>query len=131
MEREPQEPVNHSLTTFYSRLLHITKRDIFKEGEWSLLKTQPAWDGDKTYSHILAWMWKKTEERVVVAVNYSVRLSTCRIQLNTPLEAEPVEFTDLLDGQPYIRSAQEVSDTGLYVQLERFQSHIFSFNRSW
>jgi len=125
--REPVEPVNKSLFSFYDRLLRITKRTIFKTGQWRLLETHPAWQGDESYACILAWLWQDGEENVMVAVNYSDHVATCRIRINVRDLPEDIQLVDLLHEQTYLRSTREIADTGLYIDLESYQSHIFGF----
>ena len=38
--RRPAEPVDQDLAAFYGRLLKETDRDVFRNGEWRLVRTQ-------------------------------------------------------------------------------------------
>lgn len=125
--REPAEPLNRPLHAFYDRLLNITKGTIFKAGQWALLETHPAWDGDESHVSILAWLWRKAEERILVVVNYSGSVATCRIRTDAGAHPGKTELVDLLHERKYLRSSEEMAGPGLYIELERYQSHIFRF----
>lgn len=125
--REPEEIANDEIKKFYVRLLQITKHEIFKHGNWELLTPLYAWETNGTFKNILAWGWSLSAERRIVVVNYSDKLSTCRLKLD--LHGFPEEFIikDLLNDQTYTRSAEEVYHTGLYIELKPYQSHIFAY----
>ncbi|MDC0357612.1 glycosidase, partial [Oligoflexia bacterium] len=125
--REPIEPQLTSVSEFYNKLLNITNHEVFKKGTWTLLNQFPAWDGDYTYLNVLAWLWELEDQKRVVVVNNVDTLSSCRIVLNTKGYPDETIVVDLLNDQTYIRSSYEIRSEGLYIQLENFQGHIFSY----
>lgn len=125
--REPEETANVVLKTFYNNLLSITSHEIFKHGKWELLKPLSSWENNSTFKNILAWEWIHHNERRIVVVNYSDTLSTCRLKLNLRGFQEEFIMNDLLNEQSYIRSAEEVYHTGLFIELKPYHSHIFAF----
>ncbi len=126
----PGEPPNDRLRAFYDRLLAIVAADAFHHGEWRLLGVGPA--GDGTHEHVLAWRWKLGDELRVVAVNFGDGPAQGHLRLNGDLLAavEIFTFEDLLSGNryPWTRGAL-ASSGGLYVHLDRGQSHIFAVLR--
>lgn len=125
--REPEEPVNNELVEFYNKLFTITKEDIFKKGEWKLLEPITSWEGNYSFNNIIAWHWTYQQEKRIVIVNYSNVVSTCRLKIDARGYPEIFELKDLLNNQDYLRSAEEVFHTGLYIELKPYQAHIFSY----
>ena len=111
---------------FYEKLLTITRSDIFRKGQWELLETFPAYEGDESYSNILAWMWTSVSEKIWVAVNYADRVSTCCIRADMTEYGNQIELNDMLNDSVYLRSAEDIKNTGLYIELRNYCSHIFA-----
>jgi len=125
--REPKEEINEEVKIFYNKLLKITKNEIFSNGEFTLLTPTQAWDDNDTHNDILAWMWNYKNHHRLVIVNYSAIVSVCRIRIDSQFPQENITFNDLLNDKKYIRLANEIKEKGLYIQLESFECHIFSF----
>lgn len=125
--REPEEKENKSLKNFYAQLLTITNEEVFHEGEWMMYYPVPAGPGDETYHNMLAWCWKKGDERRLVVVNYSDMTARCRLRL--PLDEFDMEFglVDLWSDHKYIRNKREAISKGLFIELGPYNSHIFKF----
>jgi len=125
--REPKEQVCITLKNFYDKFLDITNREVFKCGEWEMLKPIPSSEKNVTYNNILAWTWKYLNEKRLVVVNYEDTISTCWLKLD--VRGYPEEFTliDLLTDKVYYRSAEEVHTVGLYIELRNYNSHIFAY----
>lgn len=124
--REPEEPVIQGIKNFYKKLIDITTHDIFKNGEWNLLEPIPSWEGNNSYTNILAWEWRLKNNRRIILVNYSDILSTCRLKFDVTGLPDDFQIIDLLNDQEYYRTTEEVFHMGLYVELKPWQSHIFS-----
>jgi glycosidase len=125
--REPKEVTDEEISAFYSRLLQIVSHEVFKLGEWRQERPFAAWDGDNSYHNILCWSWHYKDERRLVVVNYADTVSTCRVSFSVEEDEEELIMSDLLQDQTYIRDATEINNEGLYIQLENYQCHIFSF----
>jgi len=125
--REPKEEINEEIQNFYDKLLKITKDKIFSNGEFTLLTPIQAWDDNYSHNNILAWMWNYKNHHRLVIVNYSAIVSVCRIRIDSQFPQENITFNDLLNDKKYIRLANEIKEKGLYIQLESFECHIFSF----
>ncbi len=126
LRREPPEPIDLEISEFYEKLLHITHRDMFGQGQWQLLETLPAYQGDESYHHILAWIWTYRYEKIWVAVNYADSISTCRIRMDMSGYGDQIRLNDMLNDESYLRSSEEIRDTGLYIELRNYFSHIFA-----
>ncbi len=128
--REPEEKQDEKIKEFYHILLRITKSNIFRNGNWKLLETSPVADYDLSYENLLAWEWCLDEELRIVVVNYNHSTSRCRLKLKIQSNSDEIVLTDLLNNVNYKRSAKEISEKGLFVELKSFNSHIFAFNKA-
>ncbi|MFZ0455112.1 MAG: alpha-amylase family glycosyl hydrolase [Ignavibacteriaceae bacterium] len=128
--REPNEKVSETKKAFYTKLLKITKDDIFTYGEWSLLKPIPINDKNYSYSNLFTWQWKYNGNCRIIAINYSGFTSQCRLKFQVNSSSDNIILFDLLNDQKYIRRADEISESGLYIELKAYNSHIFALEVS-
>jgi hypothetical protein len=124
--REPAEKTSNELLKFYETLLRITKSKIFSEGNWLQLFAEQVDKNDNTSENILAWQWELNSELRIVAINYSGKISRCRLKLGIQTHLSRIELDDLLTNKVYKRSTAEVNNPGLFIELKEYQSHIFS-----
>ena len=125
--REPFETVREDIKIFYDNLLSIAQKDIFKLGAWQMLDAEQSWEGNNTFTNLLIWQWTYEKEKCVVIINYSDIVSTCRLKLDVSNYPDEFEIKDLLNDTTYIRFAEEVYHSGLYIELKPWHSHIFSY----
>jgi hypothetical protein len=125
--REPEEPLLNGVKDFYQKLFIITSTEIFKKGEWSLLEPASSWEGNETFKNMLAWSWVFKNDKRLVVINYSASVSSCRLKFDVKDYPKEFEIKDLLNDQIYTRSLKEVSNTGLFIELKPYQSHIFAY----
>lgn len=121
-----EHPVD-CMVDFYTRLMQITKAEVFQSGDWRLINVLPAWSDNLTYENIMAWLWTYADQNRLVVVNYSDIHSQCRIKLDVRGFDDSFKITDLLTGSEYLRSTEEVFHQGLYIDLKGYQSHIFAY----
>ncbi len=123
--RPPEEVPDARISRFYDRLLAITNEPVFHEGQWALLATSPAWNGNESHQNLLTWLWRRGEQLKIVAVNYSPNPAQGWLTLHLPLESlTKVTFRDELSGATYIRDADELRHQGLYVDLLPYRYHL-------
>ena len=123
--RRPIEPIDHDLVAFYEHLLKETDREVFRNGEWRLCE-RSGWPDNQSCQNIVAWWWAKDEERYLVVVNFSDGTAQARVHgLWHELRGETWRLHDVLSGNIYDRSGDEMRDAGLYVDLEPWQCHLF------
>jgi hypothetical protein len=125
--REPEEKVAEPIKEFYLKLLNITKARIFREGEWKMLEPSPTAPDNGSYENILAWQWKLGNESRLVIINYSEVISQCRLKFDLIAHKGEIRLSDLLNNINYTRSIDEIITIGLFVELESYHCHIFSF----
>jgi len=125
--REPKEIEHKTVLHFYEKLFQLTKRELFSFGEWELVEAKSVWEKNRTNENLLCWQWTYNTQRCLVVVNYSGVTSQGRINITIESSQELVILTDLLTDKEYLRSANEVFYSGLFVELNPYQSHIFLY----
>jgi hypothetical protein len=103
--RSPVETPRESLRGFYTALLTLLRRDIFRRGAWCLLDCQPTNVDDSSWSSCIAYAWygPQAVDEVLVVVNFSPQPARCTIQ---PWQEQPsasLSFAVLLASQPEIK----------------------------
>jgi len=123
--RRPAEPVDHELAAFYGRLVQETRRDAFRNGAWRLCE-RSGWPDNQSCLNILAWCWAKDDERYLIIINFRQQAAQARVQVPwDELGGKTWRLSDVLSGESYDRSGDEIRDAGLYVDLKPWQYHLF------
>ena len=130
LARRPAEPIDPDLAAFYERLLPETHRDIFRNGDWRLCE-KSGWSDNQSCRNMLAWCWVKDDERYLIVVNFSAGSSQALVHLPLDdLRGKTWRLNDVLTGESYDRSGDDMRDSGLYVDLESWKYHLFQL-RAW
>jgi hypothetical protein len=125
LARRPEEPVDQDLADFYGRLLRETSRDAFRSGHWRLCEGS-GWPDNQSCRNMLAWCWEKDGSRFISVVNFSGERSQARIHLPwEDLRGGRWRLNDLLAGESFDRSGDEMLDGGLFVDLGPWRFHLF------
>jgi hypothetical protein len=125
LSRRPAEPVDPDLAAFYERLLRETQRDVFRNGGWRLCD-RSGWPDNQSCLNMLAWYWVKDDERFLVVINFSAGSSQALVRVPwDELRGKTWHLNDVLSGETYDRSGDEMRDSGLYVDLGPWQYHLF------
>jgi hypothetical protein len=123
--RRPAEPVDEDLAAFYGRLLNAVKRAVFRNGEWRLCE-RSGWPDNQSHRNILAWCWVKDDERYLIIINFKQDAAQARVRVPwDTLRGKQYRLNDVLSGQTYDRSGDEMREAGLYVDLVPWQFHLF------
>ncbi len=125
--REPKEVVLTCMKEFYTKLLHITKKDIFRYGDWHLVQIFSAWGGNNTFRNLIAYEWRYKNDKALVVLNFSNVISTARIKLDVAGYPDVFELKDVLNDINYTRATEEAYHTGIYIELKAYRSHIFLY----
>ena len=123
--RRPDEPVDFSLQTFYHALLAAVAG--IRRGGWTLAECR-GWPDNPSHHDMLAWVWHDELPHHVVVVNFADRRGQARVVL--PFEAlagRSWRLVDLLSGETYKHSGDELAGEGLYVDLPPWGFHLFAF----
>ena len=128
--RRPAEPEDRVLQTFYQRLLRAIDTPAIRDGEWRLCE-RSGWPDNQSCMNLVAWCWRKGEERRMVVVNLSDARSQGRVQVPWgDLAGRSWRLTDALSESVYERDGDEMRKIGLYVDLEGWAYHLLSFTPS-
>jgi glycosidase len=124
--RYPDEPTHYTLPDFYSRLLDETAHPLYHDGTWSLLDVFPAWKANTTHTNLIAYTWTHNNERRLIVVNLMPTQSQGRIHLPwKDMDKNRWRLHDLLDGETYTRSGDNLALHGLYIDLPPHGYHLF------
>ena len=125
LSRRLPEPVDQDLVTFYRHLLQEVNRDVFRSGEWRLCE-RSGWSDNQSCQNILAWCWVKEDVRYLIVMNYCDGTAQAHVQVPwDELRGKTWRLNDVLAGEIYDRSGDEMRDAGLYVDLGPWQCHLF------
>ena len=123
--RGPIEPIDVAVRQFYDRLLAVLRSSSVRDGDWRLLESRPAWDGNWTSDCYVASLWNGTGgERRLVAVNYAGHQSQCYVQL-PPFGGRNVRFKDLMGPATFDRNGSDLDARGLYLDMPPWGYHVF------
>ena len=125
--RGPKEMVNENLQAFYFKLLDLIKSDIFRNGNWQLLRPATAWNGNGTWDNFIAYAWESTDgSRKLIVVNYSAYASQCFIKMPFPdLTGKKLRLKDELGNFVYDRDGNDLLSRGLYLDIAGWNYHLF------
>jgi hypothetical protein len=125
--RRPEEPVDKELCAFYTMLLQAINDPVFKGGDWKLCE-RTGWPDNRSFENIVAWAWRKDADRYLVAVNLSDHQCQAMVKVaDDAVRGCHGRLRDLLSGETYQYSGDEMLDRGLYVDLGPWHYHFFRF----
>lgn len=128
--RQPEEPVDEALETFYKLLLRELRADIYQTGQWIMFGLFPAWSHNDTYDNIIAHGWRSGGDFRLIVVNLTGIPSQGLVNLapwRDDLAGCKWQLDDVLNGTNYMREGDRMLHPGLYIDLPPYQLHIFSF----
>jgi Alpha amylase, catalytic domain len=130
--RGPIEPVDAELEAFYKRLLSVLRRPSLRDGQWQLLESAPAWEGNWTSDCFVAFAWQVPDgERLIVAVNYASNPSQCYLRLPfSDLAGSAWRLEDWLSDSAYARDGEELTSRGLFLDMAPWAFHVFALVRA-
>jgi hypothetical protein len=126
--RRPSEPVDGDLRAFYVRLLSgvATRRT----GDWAMCRVT-GWPDNHSWQQLLAWTWHDEDRRTLVVVNYAEREAAARVHVDWPDSAGRAwRLEDVLSGEVFSRSGDEIAADGLFVQLPPWAYHVLAWSPS-
>ena len=125
--RGPEEPAIPDLAAFYDRLMACLRRPEAREGQWQLLESTPAWEGNGTWDEMICFAWRGPAENwLLVTVNFAPHQSQCYVRLPfSELRGETLRFRDLMGPAVYDREGDDLSPRGLYLDLPAWGYHVF------
>jgi len=127
LRRRPDEVADNNLLGFYHSLLHALRSTDFRDGEWKLCE-RTGWPDNDSHVNLVAWCWRKGDERHLIVVNLSNR--SAQGQVLVPwgdLAGRSWRLTDALTGDVYERDGTLLQHSGLYVDLDAWRYHVLKF----
>jgi glycosidase len=126
--RRPPEPVNNEVEKFYRTLIAEAHHPVYREGEWQLRDTIAAWDLNASHRALIAYTWRRGDDRRLIVVNYSPASAQGRVPLpDFDLRGHTWHLYDVVKQVEYERDGSDMAEHGLYVDLVPWQAHIFVF----
>ncbi|HBC89630.1 MAG TPA: alpha-amylase [Lentisphaeria bacterium] len=123
LERRPKEQEDPVLLKFYQTLLSAIDKDVFRNGCWQTCEIR-GWTDNGSCRNILAWTWRKDNERYLIIVNFSGSNAQGMVRLQwDEICGKNLRLTDLLNGEKYDRPGSDMIDNGLYVDLKPWSCH--------
>jgi hypothetical protein len=123
--RRPVEDADADLSSFYTKLLEAINRPVFREGEWKLCDGA-GWPDNESFRNLVSWCWLNGEERYLIVVNLSDSRSQSMIHISWgDLGGRTWKLLDAISGTTYERDGNDLSSSGLYVDLEPWGYHLF------
>jgi hypothetical protein len=127
--RRPHEPVDQGLQSFYTTLLEIIDRPVFCEGQWSLCGLT-GWPDNASYQNLVAWSWRKDDDRYLIINNLSDSSVQARVRISwEDVRGETWRLSDVFSGTTYDRNGDEMLTSGLYVELGPWSFSFFQCGR--
>ena len=126
------EARNADVAAFYDRLLSVLKSGGFRDGAWSLIPPQSAWDGNPTDQDFISFAWQTRDGgRYVVVVNYSDHQGQCRLRLPfAALTGRKVRLVDMMGMEVYDRDGAGLVEPGLFIDLGPWRYNVFRLEQS-
>jgi len=139
LKRKQKEEISLELKEFYDKLLHVTYNPIFRDGQYRLIPTNSAWNGNISNNNFVNLLWYQidlpdhipTFPLFLVVVNYSMWQSQGYIPFlnnlfpSTFVTGKLLLLEDLMSNIKYERQFDEILSKGFYVDLFPYGYHIF------
>lgn len=124
--RQPKEPLDMALASFYRGLLAEATDPIYRHGRWQLFERSNV-AGSTTYRQVLAYGWQHQNELRLIVLNMGEAPAAATINLGTLIDAHTgrtLILRDALSGQ-LIEAAADDLLNGWVVQLAGNQASIY------
>jgi Alpha amylase, catalytic domain len=132
LARRPDEPLDRDLAVWYRSLVSAVGASGMRAFRWQLLDVS-GWPDNQTAHNLVAWTWSEDTgtRRHVVVVNLSDAPAQGLVPLGwSDLNGRVWKLVDLLDGTTFDRRGYELSDPGLFVDLQPWRFHLLTMSGS-
>jgi glycosidase len=125
--RGPAGRADPDITDFYNRLLQCVHRPETRSGDWQLLDSSPAWEGNWTWDCFVCSAWKGAGgERLLTVVNFAPNQSQCCLRLPfAEFAGEDIRLVDLMGPEAHERRGDDLILSGLYLDLPPWGYNVF------
>jgi glycosidase len=122
--RQPEGP-DQGLREFYQTLLNTVKT-IPADGTWTLCEVN-GWTDNQSCHNLIVYCWQFESRILLVVVNYDNNPSQGKITLPWKFDhGKDMVFTNLFNGESFIRGGSELAADGLFVELPAWGFHFLS-----
>ncbi|WP_328634267.1 alpha-amylase family glycosyl hydrolase [Streptomyces sp. NBC_00356] len=126
LDRRPEEPADDELRSFHERLLSAVHVSGMRTGSWQLLDCA-GWPDNDSAAALVASCWTGPAGRFLTVVNLSDHPAQGRIRLPwSELGQDTWQLTSLLGTDRYERAGAELLESGLYVDLPAWGTHLLA-----
>lgn len=127
LARRQVEPIDFDLQAFYRKLLAEVSESGLCTGEWQLCE-RTGWPDNNKHLNLVAWCWWGGEARYLVVINLSDVQSQGCVKLPwSDLNGNKWQLTDVLSGDVFVRSGDDMVSSGLHVDLPPWRFHFLRF----
>jgi hypothetical protein len=129
--RGPNEPLDAAVASFYERLLAALRDPCVRDGEWSLLTTAPAWEGNPSHAGFIGQLWREPGAcRMTLAVaNFGEHRGQCFAMFpaacHDELRGQMWRLEDGLGPDAHERDGDDLARRGLYLDMPAMGRHVF------
>jgi hypothetical protein len=125
--RRPEEPVSPDLRAFYDKLLKAINTYALREGDWHLCE-RCGWPDNQSHLNLVAWCWRKDENRYLIVVNLSGAGAQALVRIPwDDVKGKSWQLVDAFSGDVHERNGDGMEEQGLYVDLPAWGYHFFEF----
>jgi hypothetical protein len=128
--RAPQEEEHKDLEEYYLKLLKETRDPIYQHGDFYLFEVSPSSPDNISHFNMLAYGWREPEKDYrLMVVNLTEYRSQGRVSLHPWdwIAGKTCRLFNVLDGAEYTRHGGEMTNEGLFIDLDPYESHVFRF----
>ena len=130
IKRQPEEELHKDLAAYYEKLLREARDPIYQKGDWYLFQMRPISEGNHSYQNLLAYGWyERGRDYRLIVINLTPHSSQGRVDLSAWHWLAGAEWTlsDVTDDMKYERPGGVMTQEGLTILLDAYESHIFRF----
>ncbi|MCI0350327.1 MAG: hypothetical protein L0Z53_12960, partial [Acidobacteriales bacterium] len=128
--RAPEEEAHKDLEEYYLKLLKETRDPIYQHGDFYLFEVSPSSPDNISHFNMLAYGWREPEKDYrLMVVNLTEYRSQGRVSLHPWdwIAGKTWRLFNVLDSAEYTRHGGEMTNEGLLIDLDPYESHVFRF----
>lgn len=125
--RQPEETLYPELEQYYLHLLEETSNTLYQNGEFTVFSVQPGEQHDNSCRSLLAYGWHEGGEYRLIIINLTPHRASGRVNLAPwpEIGQHHWDLIDVIDGSTTPRQGSEMSNEGLFLNFDAYESRIF------